>query len=56
MKYFRYDKELYEAKHPTLRKILEGDDIPEKRMVLCVSDILTVIFPVYYLTHIKDSA
>lgn len=36
---YRYDVELYNAKRPALRKILERDDVPSKLMVLCVVGI-----------------
>ncbi|XP_026734692.1 breast cancer type 2 susceptibility protein homolog [Trichoplusia ni] len=36
---FRYDKELYNAQRPVLRKILEKDDVPSKTMVLCVAGV-----------------
>ncbi|KAG6454682.1 breast cancer type 2 susceptibility protein [Manduca sexta] len=37
---YRYDKELYNAERPALRKILEKDDVPSKTLVLCVVSIL----------------
>ncbi|XP_077284063.1 BRCA2, DNA repair associated [Arctopsyche grandis] len=37
---YRYDRELYRAERPVLRKILEKDEVPGKRMVLCVSNIM----------------
>lgn len=36
---FRYDKELYNALRPALRKIYEKDDLPSKTLVLCVVGI-----------------
>lgn len=36
---YRYDKELYNAERPALRKIFEKDDVPSKSMVLCVAGI-----------------
>lgn len=33
---YRYDKELYNAQRPALRKIFEKDDVPSKTIVLCV--------------------
>ncbi|KAI5637032.1 BRCA2 repeat domain-containing protein [Phthorimaea operculella] len=33
---FRYDKELYNAERPALRKIFEKDDVSTKTLVLCV--------------------
>lgn len=33
---YRYDKELYRAERPALRKIMEKDDVPSKTLVLCV--------------------
>lgn len=37
---YRYDKELYNAERPVLRKILEKDDVPSKTLVLCVAGII----------------
>lgn len=37
---YRYDKELYYAQRPALRKILEKDDAASKTLVLCVAGIL----------------
>lgn len=39
---YRYDRELCDGERPILRKILEKDDVPTKRMVLCVSNIIEV--------------
>ncbi|CAH0601936.1 unnamed protein product [Chrysodeixis includens] len=36
---YRYDRELYNAQRPVLRKILEKDDVPSKTMVLCVAGV-----------------
>ncbi|XP_075988810.1 BRCA2, DNA repair associated [Anticarsia gemmatalis] len=36
---YRYDRELYEAQRPALRKIFEKDDVAAKTMVLCVAGI-----------------
>lgn len=36
---YRYDKELYNAERPALRKILEKDDVPSNTLVLCVAGI-----------------
>uniref|UniRef100_A0A0V0J7G0 BRCA2 OB1 domain-containing protein n=2 Tax=Schistocephalus solidus TaxID=70667 RepID=A0A0V0J7G0_SCHSO len=36
---YRYDKELEAVERSALRKILETDDTPAKRMVLCVSQL-----------------
>ncbi|KAF5277120.1 hypothetical protein FQA39_LY06358 [Lamprigera yunnana] len=37
---YRYDREIDKAERSALRRILENDDVPQKRMVLCVSDII----------------
>ncbi|KAJ8707792.1 hypothetical protein PYW07_011469 [Mythimna separata] len=36
---YRYDKELYNAQRPALRKILEKDDVASKTLVLCVAGV-----------------
>lgn len=36
---YRYDREIDRAERSALHKICENDDVPSKRMVLCVSDI-----------------
>lgn len=42
MSTFRYDREIDRAERSALRRILEKDDSPQKRMVLCISDIKKV--------------
>ncbi|XP_064609538.1 uncharacterized protein LOC135473609 [Liolophura sinensis] len=37
---YRYDREIDNCQRPALRKILEHDDTPGKRMVLCISDVI----------------
>ncbi|XP_066949645.1 breast cancer type 2 susceptibility protein-like isoform X2 [Macrobrachium rosenbergii] len=36
---YRYDREIDRAERPIIRKIMEGDDIPQKTIVLCIADI-----------------
>lgn len=37
---YRYLKEIYNAERPALRRIYEKDDVPQKRMILCISNII----------------
>ncbi|XP_072400013.1 uncharacterized protein [Diabrotica undecimpunctata] len=41
---YRYDREIDKVERSALRKILERDDVPQKRMVLCVSGVKKVGF------------
>ena len=53
----RYDREIDAAQRPALRKILEKDDVPNKRMILCTCDILEVKFYIYIPNQLsKDFA
>ncbi|XP_050678222.1 uncharacterized protein LOC126974694 isoform X3 [Leptidea sinapis] len=36
---YRYDRELYNVQRPSLRKILEKDDVSSKTLVLCIAEI-----------------
>ncbi|KAB0795722.1 hypothetical protein PPYR_09783 [Photinus pyralis] len=37
---YRYDREIDKAERSALHRIVERDDVPQKRMVLCVSNII----------------
>lgn len=39
---YRYDREIDRSQRPPLRRILEKDDAPSRRLILCVSQILEV--------------
>lgn len=36
---YRYDREIDGAERSILRKVTEQDDVPQKTMVLCVTDV-----------------
>jgi len=46
---YRYDREINRSQRPAMRRILEKDDSASKRLVLCVSSIVEVI----YVNHIE---
>ncbi|CAB3257396.1 unnamed protein product [Arctia plantaginis] len=52
---FRYDKELYNAQRPALRKIYEKDDLPSKTIVLCVVGIYVDDFLVSSVTDTSSN-
>ncbi|XP_044760230.1 breast cancer type 2 susceptibility protein-like [Coccinella septempunctata] len=37
---YRYLREIYNAERPALRKIYEMDDVPQKRIILCISNVI----------------
>lgn len=39
---YRYDREIDRTERSALRKIYEKDDVPQKRLILCVSNIFRV--------------
>ena len=47
---YRYDREIDRSQRSAIRRILEKDDVPSKRMTLCVSSIIEVI----YINHIES--
>lgn len=48
---YRYDREIDQFQRSAIRRILEKDDVASKRMILCVSSIVEVI----YINHRKYS-
>lgn len=46
---YRYDREIDRSQRPAIRRLLEKDDVASKRMILCVSSIIEVI----YVSHIE---
>ncbi|XP_065161772.1 breast cancer type 2 susceptibility protein-like [Atheta coriaria] len=39
---YRYDREIDRANRPAIRRIMEKDDVANKRMVLCIADIIQI--------------
>ena len=39
---YRYDREIDRSQRSAIRKILEKDDVPSKRIVLCIASIKEV--------------
>jgi hypothetical protein len=41
---YRYDREIDRSQRSAIRRIMEKDDVASKRMILCVSSVIEVMY------------